>query len=365
MRPEDFTEAEKLELRSAYDMGPGRDGKVYAVAARAVDLMASRGGTMAADVVLPARLSALMDVTKPTSERLKERREVESLFSALSAHMAALEAEMGQVRKERDEARALPCKKGECRRLEADWDDIAGRCEGAEVEAKDLRARVADLEEQVDRLSRAGARHERERDEARAQVSRLLAAGQALSEHVDKTAGGTLQGGRVATLDDVEKAGDRVRTMIDNACGRDGLVYEGFVLLLNLARSAVTSEHANEPLGIPLPRLVADPSVPEGLLVVKVGSTLPPLPALPVKSEGMPGGPITYPCSPRYNHTEATDPLHHQKVKELSQAFTEVAGLRETPPTCVTRARMGGTFRSILPDSKCRDEACPACWPRP
>ena len=121
----------------------------------------------------------------------------------LEEHISGLEKSLENARKERDETLAL------AERRKQDRDDAlsATTTEGLSASEWQLRTGKAERERdeavrEVDRLSRDGGaallRVMDERDRALARCAALSAAGQALSEHVDKPAGAPLGSFEVA-----------------------------------------------------------------------------------------------------------------------------------------------------------------------
>lgn len=152
------------ERRQIIEAGiSGRDGGDAALrtTTRAVKLVAARGGTMASEIVLSARLSVIADPATSTAMRLKERREVEAMFTAQGARVAVLEAENARLRQERHDALSAKTTEG--------------------LSAAEWQLRTGTAERERDEWQRKAL----ERD---LQVTRLQAAGDVLSKRVDEQA---------------------------------------------------------------------------------------------------------------------------------------------------------------------------------
>lgn len=156
-----WTYAEKTALLRAHE--DDADGGVLAVATRAVDLVAARGGTMTA-----GKLQSALDLIDPLlALRISEH------IAALGARLAVVEAELAEsaacVTLARDEM-------DKARQSEAVW---RKRMEEVVAELADVAPGVLG---RLDVLGRVKM--------LKAHVSALQAAGGVLSAHVDKTAGG-------------------------------------------------------------------------------------------------------------------------------------------------------------------------------
>lgn len=146
-----------------------------------------------------------------------------------------------------------------------------------------------DLEQVASRvLAKRVLRLEVRLADAREQVARLLAAGQALSEYADRTAGSPPEPAAPWCI--VPGAG----------LGGDPTSFPSMY-----PHAFVPTE--NRTCGSILGRGMPWPGVPGGYYEAEHTRFL---------------------CSPRCTHTEATDPLHPQKVLDWSRAFVNAAGLR-------------------------------------
>jgi hypothetical protein len=249
-------EYEELALAQGREATPAeRRASLEAVASRAVELAAARSGlTVAHDAAMVrARLNRIIGAPHAADRPIYEALD---RLAASGARSAALEAELLTVRGERAEWMERT------KTLEVWRDNAMSSALGANKRAKELRARA---------------------EHAEARVRELAIAGQALSEHVDRTTGGC-------------------------DCAATGIA------CIHCARRAAPYPERH-------PHAFVRP--PHGgagcWSEVASGGRC----AWPEDAHVVGTSASCFPCSPTCTHDDAAMPGHPERVKERSEAFME------------------------------------------
>ena len=273
-----WTDEKHARLARAFE-----SGGVLAVADLALELAPERCRTMTEAVVLPAHLSALMDMTKPASERLKERRAVEALFITQGATVATLQEEKARMTIQVSNL------------TEANADLHRQIADVARARAT-LQARVEEMEARIRQLIG-------QRDDARAEVERLKAEVQRLSRN-------TREAQAELTTVTIERNAAESRLAAMRERGNDPA---GLRRALEQAR-ADGPDNGATPMGyaVAAARWVLEGDAPqEGNTSTCYCLINPELRCFAAR----------HPCSATCTHNDAATPGHPERVKERSEAW--------------------------------------------
>jgi len=264
--------------------------EVRAIMTRAMELLATRGGID--PIVLQARLSALMDMTKSTAARLEERHAVEALFISLGATVATLQAKVEEME------RGIANREFDLHRL---WEWVrSGTVPNGGYKTDAGLHLEQTIHAEVERLNR----------EVEKEAEDSL---KVIGEYAERIR--TAE----ARLAAIRERGIRAELAAERARSAAGVPYSAFTN--SWAEQSNASRRQWEQICVAVASWVLEGDAPQGAqdLVETVTVSMGMAGAIPTVTHH-----VRYPCSLTCTHDDAATPGHPERVKERSEAVVRI-----------------------------------------